>query len=167
MSCTSVQVTSSHVQVTSSHVQVTSSHVQVTSSHVQATVSGVQVTASHSVWLQVSCLITFPSLLQVFNLVVFELQKKLNPPTLNVDFLVQIELWCSKQDSCDWLRQSEGGAFVHVSSYLQKESTATNRKSSSSFLHLGHFLFPLLHMFRYFVFSFFSLSFLRHLLLLL
>lgn len=108
------------------------------------------------------------SLLQVFNLVVFELQKKLNPTTLNVDFVIKIELCCSKQDSCDWLRQSKGGAFVRVSSCLQKsKSTAANRKSSSSFLHLGHFLFPLLHMFWYFVFSFFSLSFFRHLLLLL
>lgn len=44
---------------------------------------------------------------------------------------------------------------------------ASARKSSSSFLHLGHLLLPLLHVFWHFVFSFFSLSFFHHLLLLL
>ena len=102
MSCTSVQVTSSHVQVTSSHVQVTSSHVQ-------ATVSGVQVTASHSVWLQVSCLITFPSLLQVFNLVVFELQKKLTYST-NFECWFSCTNWTLMLKAGQlWLAETEWG----------------------------------------------------------
>lgn len=41
-----------------------------------------------------------------------------------------------------------------------------HRKSSFAFL-LGHFLFPLLHMFWYFILSFFSLCFFHHFLLLL
>lgn len=49
----------------------------------------------------------------------------------------------------------------------QRKSTLSDRKSSSSFLHLRHFFLPLLHVFWYFVFSSFSLSVFHHLLLLL